>query len=412
MQLDTYLRTEAATLLEKCTACGKCVEVCPNLPHLPEAAAAPDQTAAGILQLLRDVAAPAPSQAFVDACSGSALCREVCPEGLDAYDLMRIAKVRSNVLANKKPPASDYHLVDLSRRAQLGAAEPTWYTRRPPADARAEYVFYMGCNIMRTPHIALGVMAILDLLGLDYATVGGGANCCGIKQFRVGLPAAETVAQNTLTNFGSLQPKEVVSWCPTCEVHFNDFGASYLDRPFPINHLSRLLVQHLDEIRPRLRPLPMRVVVEVHARLYEDDTVQEDIATLLSAIPGLELVETNQHVYGYQCTSIALPEVQRAALDEAMSETRRVGANALVSVYHGCHRFLVKRAIEGREPFEVVNWVSLLGRALGVEQKDRYRAFAMLGDEDLILEEALALDAGEGIPIEKLRQAIRWELGK
>jgi len=72
---------------------------------------------------------------------------------------------------------------------------------------------------------------------------------------------------------------------------------------------------------------------------------------------------------------------------------------------------LVKRAIEGEEQFEVVNWVSLLGRALGVEQKDRYRAFAMLGDEDLILEEALTLDSGQGIPIEKLRQAIRWELG-
>jgi hypothetical protein len=109
----------------------------------------------------------------------------------------------------------------------------------------------MGCNIMRTPHIALGVMAILDLLGLDYATVGGGA------------------------------------------------------------------------------------------------------------------------------------KVQQAALNGA---------------------------IESRAPFEVVNWVSLLGRALGVEQTDRYRAFAMLGDEDLILEEALALDAGQGIPIEKLREAIRWEM--
>ena len=411
MQQETYLRTEAATLLEKCTACGKCVEVCPNLAYLPDAAAAPDATAAGILMLLRDVAAPKAAQSFVEACCGSARCREVCPEGLDAYDLMRIAKVRNNVLAEKKPPASDYHLIDLSRRSQLGPVEPRWYTRRPPADARAEYVFYMGCNIMRTPHIALGVMAILDVLGLDYATVGGGANCCGIKQFRVGLPAAETVAQNTLTNFGSLQPKEVVSWCPTCEVHFNDFGASYLDREFPINHLSRLLVRHLDAIRPLLRPLPMRVVVEVHARLYEDDTVQEDVATLLSAIPGLELVQTDQHVYGYQCSTIVLPEVQRAALDGAITEAHRVGADALVSVYHGCHRFLVKRAIESREQFEVVNWVSLLGRALGVEQKDRYRAFALLGDEDLILEEALALDAGEGIPIDKLKAAIRWEHG-
>ena len=58
----------------------------------------------------------------------------------------------------------------------------------------------------------------------------------------------------------------------------------------------------------------------------------------------------------------------------------------------------------------MVNWVSLLGRSLGVEVKDRYRALQLLGDEDLILEEALALDAGEGIPIEKLREAIRWEL--
>lgn len=410
MHQETYLRTEAATLLERCTACGKCVEVCPNLPHLPEAAADTKATAAGILLLLRDIDASRAARTFAEACCGSARCREVCPEGLDAYDLMRLAKVRANVLAEKKPPASDYHLIDLSRRAQLGPIEPRWYTRRPPADARAEYVFYMGCNIMRTPHIALGVMAILDLLGLDYATVGGGANCCGIKQFRVGLPAAETVARNTLTNFGSLQPKQVVSWCPTCEVHFNDFGASYLDRPFPIDHLSRLLVRHLDRLRPHLRPLPMRVVAEVHARLYEDDTVQQDVATLLSAIPGLDLVQTEQHVYGYQCSTITLPAVQQAALDGAISEARRLEADALVSVFHGCHRFLVKRAIEHRAPFEVVNWVSLLGRSLGVEVKDRYRAFQLLGDEDLVLEEALALDAGDGIPIEKLREAIRWEL--
>lgn len=132
MQLDTYLRTEAATLLEKCTACGTCVEVCPNLPHLPEAAAEPSATAAGILLLLRDVPTSKAAESFVQACCGSARCREVCPEGLDAYDLMRIAKVRSNQVAGKKPPASDYHLIDLSRRSQLGPAEPRWYTRRPP----------------------------------------------------------------------------------------------------------------------------------------------------------------------------------------------------------------------------------------------------------------------------------------
>src|SRR5215212_1137800 len=376
MHQETYLRTEAATLLERCTACGKCVEVCPNLPHLPEAAADTKATAAGILMLLRDVDASRAARTFAEACCGSARCREVCPEGLDAYDLMRLAKVRANVLAEKKPPASDYHLIDLSRRAQLGPIEPRWYTRRPPADARAEYVFYMGCNIMRTPHIALGVMAVLDTLGVDYATVGGGANCCGIKQFRVGLPAAETVSRNTVSNFAALQPREVVSWCPTCEIHFTDFGADYVEHDFPINHISRFLIREMDRLRPMLQPLPMRVVLEAHAPLHPGDSVTEDLTTILSAIPELEVVPTEQHVYGYQCNAIGLKSATDAALEKVMDETRRVGADTLVSVYHGCHRHLVKEAIRREEPFEVVNWVSLLACSMGMEREDRYRAYA------------------------------------
>lgn len=408
---ETFLRSETDFILDRCTMCGKCVEVCPNLGLLPIKNDDPKAVAGGIIGLLRDDSPTAASTAFVDACSGSAACRDVCPEGIDPYNMMRLAKVRQNKLGGKRPPPSDYHLVDLSLRAQIGPREPHWFTRRPPAEARVEYVFYMGCNIMRTPHIALGVMAILDELGLDYATVGGGANCCGIKQFRAGMAAAETVSRNTMGNFASLRPKEVVSWCPTCEVHFGDFGASYVEHDFPINHLSRLLVERLDELRPRLRPVPMRVVLEEHAQLHPSDTVREDIPTLLRAIPGLEVVPTNQHVYGYQCTSIGLPEAQQAALDETMAEGHRVGADALVSVYHGCHRYLVKAVARRKEPFEVVNWVSLLCRSLGKEQVDRYRGYAMLGDENAILEEALALDAGQGIPIEKLREAIAWEFG-
>jgi heterodisulfide reductase subunit D len=269
----------------------------------------------------------------------------------------------------------------------------------------------MGCNIMRTPHIALTVMDIFDRLGVDYATVGGGANCCGIKQFRVGLPAAETVSRNTMDNFAALQPKEVVSWCPTCEIHFTDFGADYVEHEFPINHISRFLIRHLDRLRPLLRPLPMRVVLEAHAPLHPGDSVTADLTTILSAIPELEVLPTEEHVYGYQCNSIANQAAIDAALESVMTRTRQAGADVLVSVYHGCHRHLTKEAIRRKEPFEVVNWVSLVCRALGLEHVDRYRGYAMLGEENAILEEALALDAGSGIPIEKLREAIRWEFG-
>ena len=408
---EQFLESHAAFILERCTECGKCVEVCPMRAYNASKDERAEAVAGGIISLLRSGEPTAAATAFVNACSGSALCREVCPEGIDPYDMMRLAKVRQARLDGRKPPPSDYVLVDWSRRAQLGPVEPRWFTRRPPPDARAELVFYMGCNIMRTPHIALTVMDLFDTLGVDYATVGGGANCCGIKQFRVGLGAAETVARNTFDNFASLQPREVVSWCPTCEIHFTDFGADYVEHDFPINHISKFLIARLDQLRPLLRPLPMRVVFEAHAPLHPGDSVTEDLTTILSAIPELEVVPTEQHAYGYQCNAIGLPNALEAALEQVLAETERVKADALISVYHGCHRHLVKAAARRKAPFEVVNWVSLLARSMGREREDRYRAYALLGEENAILEEALALDWGQGIPLESLRKAIQWEFG-
>ncbi len=187
---DQFLEAQAEFILARCTKCGKCVEVCPMLAHTSIKADDPGEVASGIIRLLRSGDPSDAARIFVNACSGSALCRDVCPDGIDPYNMMRLAKVRLARLDGKRPPPSDYKLIDWSMRAQIGSSEPRWFTRRPPADARAEVVFYMGCNIMRTPHIALSVMDLLDSLGVDYATVGGGANCCGIKQFRVGLPAA------------------------------------------------------------------------------------------------------------------------------------------------------------------------------------------------------------------------------
>jgi hypothetical protein len=152
-------------------------------------------------------------------------------------------------------------------------------------------------------------------------------------------------------------------------------------------------------------------VLEAHAPLHPGDSVSEDITTILQAIPELEVVPTEQHVYGYQCNAMSSQSAIDAALDQVLAETRRVEADALVSVYHGCHRHLVKEAARREERFEVVNWVSLLARALGQEREDRYRAYALLGDDNLILEEALTLDWGQGIPLDDLRRAIAWEFG-
>ena len=82
-------------VLERCTACGKCVEVCPMWPHSAAKDAPADEATARHREPAPHGRADGGRTPFVDACSGSALCRDVCPEGLDAYNMMRIAKVRS-----------------------------------------------------------------------------------------------------------------------------------------------------------------------------------------------------------------------------------------------------------------------------------------------------------------------------
>ena len=46
-------------------------------------------------------------------------------------------------------------------------------TRRWTEETPPDLIFYTGCNILRTPHIALLCLDVLDKLGLSYAVYGG-----------------------------------------------------------------------------------------------------------------------------------------------------------------------------------------------------------------------------------------------
>src|ERR1019366_9032939 len=47
-------------------------------------------------------------------------------------------------------------------------------------------VFYTGCNVLKTPHMALLALDIMDALGVTYNVMGGPTHCCGVVQLRTG----------------------------------------------------------------------------------------------------------------------------------------------------------------------------------------------------------------------------------
>ena len=87
-----YLEAERQRVLATCTACGRCVAVCPMLPFLAIKEHPPEAVAGGVLRVLRGEEDQA-GALFAEACSGSARCRHVCPEGLDPYHVLRLAKL-------------------------------------------------------------------------------------------------------------------------------------------------------------------------------------------------------------------------------------------------------------------------------------------------------------------------------
>ena len=60
-------------------------------------------------------------------------------------------------------------------------------------------MFYTGCNVLKTPHIALLALDIMDTLGVTYQVLGGPSHCCGVVQMRTGdVATSGRLAENTM----------------------------------------------------------------------------------------------------------------------------------------------------------------------------------------------------------------------
>ena len=132
-----------------------------------------------------------------------------------------------------------------------------------PAEKRtADVLFYTGCNVLRTPHIVLNVMDILDAMQLDFDVVGGTAHCCGVYQFQeADLPTYEKIGHRTFKRFGQSGASKVLTWCPTCTKNFDELEKDGRPASFDLDHISEFLAANLDELKKDFVDQPRRRVV-------------------------------------------------------------------------------------------------------------------------------------------------------
>jgi heterodisulfide reductase subunit D len=422
LSFEDALQTRVDEMVDACTRCGKCVEACPSVKPAGLADAAPAEVIGGILDILRDGHGGDASRKWAQACTLSGECIKACDEGVNPRFLLAMARV-AIAKANHDLPArrrqglekyrdvgrdvgvlSQLQLNDevLERLGQKSASVST--SSEPP-----DFVFYTGCNVLKTPHIALLALDIMDALGIGYQVMGGPSHCCGVVQMRPGdVEMSGRMGANSIEKLSHSKSGQVISWCPSCYVQFTETTLPALERqrgapPFEMTPFMRFLAGRLDQLTPHLRQgVPMRVALHRHPGIAG---VMEAAAKILAAVPGITLVDLNQPAVGLQSFSLGvLPEFKRRLQLDELEAARDAGIDALVTVYHSEHRELC--AHERDWPFRIVNLLEVVGESMGIERHDRYKELKMMQDADQIVADCADLLAHHALDAAKAREVI------
>lgn len=416
------LHARAAAITEACTRCGACFRACPTAGVAGMAGEDAPAMVGGILDLIAGGDGSAAARRWATLCNGSGACIAACPEALPTRFMVQLARgfVRRLDGEDKVRRAARDSYTTTARgarilsRLQLPPDLASLLAQTKPDPERAappEVLFYTGCNVAKTPHIALLMFDILDALGVDYAVAGGPGNCCGVQQHKAGDFAAQgRMAFSAIDNLAAHGAKTVLSWCPSCQIQFTEntlpsYLAVHGSTPFAMAPVLPFLAARADDLRP-LMVHPVRRRVAIHERPALPQ-VMAAVRTLLGLVPGLEIVEVPVPRLGVMAIHVAgLPEQKRALLEQEFATAKALGADTLATVFHACHREVCTL---GDASFEVLNFLELVGESMGLDHEDRYRRLKQLEDVDAIIAETAPMIATHGLDVETVRAALLTE---
>src|ERR1700742_4444265 len=93
ISFETALDARVDDMLDACTRCGKCVEVCPSVAPAGITDVGAGDIIGGILDLVRTGEGPEAARTWASACMLSGECIEACDYGVNPRFLLAMARV-------------------------------------------------------------------------------------------------------------------------------------------------------------------------------------------------------------------------------------------------------------------------------------------------------------------------------
>ena len=215
---------------------------------------------------------------------------------------------------------------------------------------------------MKTPHIALLALDIMDAMGIRYRVMGGPSACCGVLQFGAGDLA--TSGRDRLSHHrppGRRRPARAVL-VPDLPGPTGRDRRAGRKADLDMTPFVRFLAERLDALRPLLRHrVEKRVActsipaMRGFRRLLRRSCARSPVwISLISSSLGLATCATS---------SRPLPAFKRDVHRSQLQAAADAGVTTLAGIYHACHRELCSH--ERDWPFEVVNFLELVGESMG-----------------------------------------------
>ena len=403
---EAALTARTADMLDACTRCGKCVEVCPVAKPAGVGDATPESVISGVLDIVRTGQGPAASKTWAKGCALTGDCIAACGDGVNPRFLLAMARVALakqsvELRDRRKQGIENFRLiadgVNVLARMQLGEDElarlgqqvnerlQNGSTAKP--GERPDFVFYTGCNVLKTPHMALIALDMMDALGVTYRVMGGPTHCCGVIQLRAGdTDVSGRVASNSLDKLTEGKTG-VISWCASCHVQFTETAIPTVEkvrgsRPFEMTPFMLFLKTRFEDLRPMLKnPVPMRIALHKHPGVKG---VVEAGTELLRMVPGIEIVDLHQPAVGLMSNALnALPDYKRGLQLAELEAAEAASVDVLVAIYHVDHRELC--AHERDWPFRIINILDIVGSSMGLHHDDHFKRLKIMQDADAIV---------------------------
>jgi len=403
---EAALTARTADMLDACTRCGKCVEVCPMAKPAGVGDATPESVISGVLDIVRTGEGPAASKAWAKGCALTGDCITACGDGVNPRFLLAMARValarqstekrdrRKHGIENFRLIADGVNVLarmqlDEDELARLGQQvnERLQNGSTAKAGERPDFVFYTGCNVLKTPHMALIALDMMDALGVTYRVMGGPTHCCGVIQLRAGdTDVSGRVATSSLDKLAEGKTG-VISWCASCHVQFTETTIPTVEkvrgsRPFEMTPFMLFLKTRFEDLRPMLNnPVPMRIALHKHPGVKG---VVEAGTELLRMVPGIDIVDLHQPAVGLMSNALnALPDYKRGLQLAELEAAEAAGVDALVAIYHVDHRELC--AHERDWPFRIINILDIVGASMGLHHDDHFKRLKIMQDADAIV---------------------------